>query len=48
MSEKIKAYKGFNRDMTCRGFQYEQDKTYTHDGEVEPCRGGFHACQYPH
>ena len=43
----MKAYKGFNPDMTCRGFQYEEDKEYTHDGEVKCCEGGFHACEYP-
>lgn len=27
----MKAYKGFNPDMTCRGFQYEEGKTYETD-----------------
>ena len=39
----MKAYKGFNKDMTCRGFQYEAGKTYEHDGDIEICREGFHA-----
>ena len=42
----IKAYKGFNNDMTCRGFQYEEGKEYETD-KVEVCETGFHACEYP-
>ena len=46
--ESVVAYKGFNSDWTCRGFQYEIGKTYTHDGEVVRCAsGGFHSCEYP-
>ena len=43
----MKAYKGFNHDMTCRGFQYEEGKTYEMEGDVECCEKGFHACEYP-
>ena len=43
----MKAYKGFNQDMTCRDFQYEEGKTYEMDGYVECCEKGFHACEYP-
>ena len=42
----IKAYKGFNKDMTCRGFQYEEGKEYEID-KAEVCETGFHACEYP-
>lgn len=42
----MKAYKGFNKDMTCRGFQYEEGKTYETD-KAEMCEAGFHACEDP-
>ena len=45
MSEKvIKAYKGFDKNMQCRGFQYEIGKEYDIDGEIELCKQGFHDC----
>ncbi len=43
----ITAYKGFDVNMQCRGFQYEIGKSYVHDGEVKACSVGFHACKYP-
>ena len=43
----MKAYKGFNKDMTCRGFQYEPGKSYEMGGPVEVCKSGFHACEDP-
>ena len=41
---KCKAYKAFNSDMACRGFQYEEGKTYESDGNPKLCKCGFHAC----
>ena len=46
MKEKVIAYKGFNKDLTCRGFQYEVGKEYTEE-EVSICNKGFHACENP-
>ena len=41
-----KFYKGFNEDLTCRGFQYEEGKTYE-ENEADICHKGFHACEDP-
>lgn len=46
MAEIIKSYKGFNKDMTCRGFQYEEGKEYEEE-TADACHSGFHACEYP-
>ena len=42
----MKAYKGFDKNMQCRGFQFEEGKTY-HEDEAELCKRGFHACENP-
>ena len=42
----MKAYKGFTKDMKCRGFQFEEGKTYE-EKEAELCKSGFHACEKP-
>ena len=46
MGEVIKAYKGFNKDMTCRDFRYEEGKEYEEE-RAEACNCGFHACEHP-
>ena len=42
----MKAYKGFDKDLRCRGFQYEIGKEYE-EKEAKLCEKGFHACEYP-
>jgi len=39
-------YKGFNKDMTCRGYKYEEGKTYETEA-ASLCNTGFHACERP-
>lgn len=46
MEEIIKSYKGFNKDMTCLDFQYEEGKEYKTE-DAKACECGFHACEYP-
>ena len=43
----ITSYKAFDKNMQCRGFQYEVGKEYEMDGEIECCNRGFHACKSP-
>ena len=43
----IHAYKGFDKDLRCRGFQYEVGKSYEQEGVIECCNNGFHACEFP-
>ena len=38
-------YKAFNKDLTCRGFQYEIGKTYSIEGLPILCEKGFHFCK---
>ena len=45
-NEVIKSFKGFDKDLKCRGFQYEIGKEYE-EPKAEACKCGFHACEYP-
>lgn len=47
MGKIITGYKGFERDFTCLGMQYEVGKTYVLDGEPKLCERGFHFCTSP-
>lgn len=44
--KSMRAFKGFNKDLTCRGYQYEEGKEF-HTERAECCDTGFHACEYP-
>ena len=43
----IRGFKGFDKDLKCRGFQYEVGKTYEQEGEAVCCKRGFHFCENP-
>ena len=45
--KKIIAYKGFDKNLKCREFQYEVGKEYEMSGRIECCERGFHACESP-
>ena len=47
MSEIIKGFKGFDSNLCCKGFQFEEGKTYKHEGPISICNSGFHFCQNP-
>ena len=43
----MKGFKGFDKDLKCRGFQYAIGETTTHDGTVSLCNSGLHFCESP-
>ena len=43
----MKVYKATDKDMKCRGFQYELGKTAEVEGDIELCENGLHACEMP-
>ncbi|EBX0524960.1 hypothetical protein GJY21_04080 [Salmonella enterica] len=47
MTKEIVTFKGFNKDLKCRGFQFAIGETFHHEGKVEACGSGFHACECP-
>jgi hypothetical protein len=43
----IKAFKGFDKDLKCRDYQFEVGEEYEQDGEIKCCQNGFHSCESP-
>ena len=43
----IISYKGFDKNLRCRGFQFEVGETYSVSGKIEACGNRFHACSNP-
>ena len=44
----MKAYKGFDKDLKCKDFQYEVGKEFKTDEPIQLCKKGFHSCENPH
>ena len=47
MSETITGFKGFDKDLKCKGYQYEVGKEFEEKGKIEACSNGFHFCENP-
>ena len=47
MTETIKGFKGFDKDLKCRGYQYEVGQDFQEEWKIEACSKGFHFCENP-
>ena len=47
MSETITGFKGFDKDLKCKDYQYEVGKEFEEEGKIEACSKGFHFCENP-
>lgn len=45
--DKIKGYKGFNKNLQCIDFQYKINGEYEEKGNIKTCSNGFHFCEEP-
>ncbi|MEA3272236.1 MAG: hypothetical protein U9P90_01045 [Patescibacteria group bacterium] len=45
--KKIKGYKGFDKGLKCKGFQFKENKNFKFDGDIKLCKKGFHFCENP-
>ncbi|WP_199659148.1 hypothetical protein [Parabacteroides sp. AF48-14] len=43
----IKGYKGFDKELKCRNFQYKTNDVFEEEGEIKACSKGFHFCENP-
>ena len=43
----IKGYKGFDKELKCRNFQYKTNDVFEEEGEIKACSRGFHFCENP-
>ena len=46
-TQLVKGFKGFDKNLKCRGYQFEVGKTFIHNGKVKACSTGFHFCENP-
>lgn len=45
--ETIKGFKGFDKNLKCRNYQYEVGKDFEETGNIKACSNGFHFCENP-